>query len=116
MTTEPHKVTLVLDCEDVSIRLICPESGCEPAQQCSECGRPFDDAEATANGYAERCADCPSPTDECWIKSWFDNLRGEEMLEGPECDLTGRTLPVPIECEWDGDCLRWHVVEEPSDV
>jgi hypothetical protein len=116
MATEPHKVTLVLDRESVAVRLVCPEGGCGPPQQCAECGRPIDGREAEANGHSERCVDCPTPPDECWIKTWFDNLRGEEMLEGPECDLTGRTLPVPIKCWWDGDSLCWCVAEEAPDA
>lgn len=109
MTSEPHKVTLVLERESVFVKLICPNGGCETGSRCASCGRAIDDLET------ERCYDCPEPgTRECWIKSWFDNFRGEEMLEGPECDLTGRTLPVPIKTWWDGDSLCWCVAEETS--
>jgi hypothetical protein len=102
---EPHKVTLVIEDDLVIVRLVCPVGGCEPAQQCSECGQLL--------GASERCYACPSPDDECWVKSWFDNLDALYMHVG-ECDLTGRTLPVPIECEWDGESLMWHVVEGSS--
>jgi hypothetical protein len=102
MATEPHKVTLVLEDDAVVVRLICPDSGCKPAQSCTECGW-----EAGDIGI-ERCECCPRDEDECWIKGWFDNLDALEMHDG-ECDLSGRTLPVPIECEWDGESLLWRV-------
>lgn len=110
MPAEPHKVTLVLEGDSVDVKLICPEGGCETASRCAICGRAFDDQETG------RCYDCPEPgaQAECWVKSWFDNVRGEEMYGGAELDLAGRTLPVPIECEWDGDCMRWRVVDETA--
>lgn len=110
MATEPHKVTLMLERDRVVVKLVCPDGGCETASRCGLCGRAFDDQETAC------CYDCPPPGSvrECWVKSWFDNVPGDEMYDGPDLDFTGRTLPVPIECDWDGDCLQWHVVEEPS--
>jgi hypothetical protein len=112
----PHRVTLVLERGyvgvHVGVRLVCPEGGCQPVAACRECGRPVDDREAEDAGQPGRCEWCPTGDEECWIKSWFDNLSGEEMYDGPELDLTGRTFPVPIECSWDGDSLTWRVVGE----
>jgi hypothetical protein len=109
MPAEPHKVTLVLSSSGVWVRLICPKDGCGPASHCAECGRPIDDAEAQDAGRPERCELCPVDTDECWVKSWFDNRDGAEMYGGRDLDLTGRTLPVSIDCYWDGDTLIWQL-------
>lgn len=114
MATEPHKVTLVLGRDSVYVKLICPEDGCEPAAFCGECGRPFDNAEAKEMGQPDRCDLCPTETGECWVKSWFDNCDGAGLYGDVELDLAGRTLPLPIHCEWDGDTLVWHVLEGAS--
>lgn len=111
---EPHKVTLVLDRGSVYVNLICPEGGCDPASHCCECGRPLDDVEAKDAGQPDRCDLCPSDVDECWIKTWFDNSDGAELYGDIALDLAGRTLPLPIHCEWDGDTLVWYVVQEPA--
>jgi hypothetical protein len=111
---EPHKVTLVLGRGGAYVKLICPEGGCEPASACSECGRSFDDAEAKDVGQPERCGLCPSYTDECWVKTWFDNRDGAELYGDVDLDLAGRLLPLPIHCEFDGDTLIWHVLGASS--
>lgn len=109
MATEPHKVTLVLGPGEPEVRLICPGSGCRPPEFCDTCQRPV-----AESGGADRCPDCPRAGDECWVKTWFDNLDGWEMYDGSVCDLTGRSLPLPISERFDGHSLRWRVAEEPS--
>jgi hypothetical protein len=107
---EPHKVTLVLGPGGAEVRLICPKNGCPPPVECPECGRLVNDLETG------RCEWCPRPDDECWVRSWFDNLDGWEMYDGSVCDLTGRSLPLPISERFDLDSLRWRVAEEEPDA
>jgi hypothetical protein len=89
-----HRVVIEFD-DGIYAKLVCPESGCTPASMCSECGRAIGDPET------KPCYDCPSASDECWIKSWFDNCTADELLRG--------TVTVEIVAEWDGDHLNAHI-------
>jgi hypothetical protein len=110
MTSQPHASNLhrvELEFEDgIYGKLICPESGCQPATVCASCGRDV----ATDEG--ERCYDCPEPGDaaECWIKTWFDNLSVSELLRG--------SLTIEVDCSWDGDTMTAEVVRavEPAEA
>jgi hypothetical protein len=96
--SDGHRVVIDFD-DGVSAKLICPDSGCELPRDCAICGRPVD-----AGNEIKRCYDCPSPTDECWIKSWFDSLTADELLHG--------SVEVPIRAEWDGDHMVAHIEPE----
>jgi hypothetical protein len=103
-----HRVVIEFDGGAMTCELICPESGCEPAQNCSECGRdlrPPALAEQRAEGI-EPCYDCEDAerwADECWIKTWFDNVGADELLHGK--------VTVEIDTEWDIDHMVAHIVE-----
>jgi len=106
-----HRVVIEFD-DGVRAKLVCPESGCMPAQNCAQCGRdlrPRDEAEQQAEGI-EPCYDCKdaeSWRDECWIKTWFDNIDATELLAGK--------VTVEIDAEWDLDHMVAHIIEtEPS--
>jgi hypothetical protein len=90
-TRETHRLVVEIDAYGMHTRLVCPESGCERPGNCSECGRSVDDAET------KPCPECPSPDDECWLKSWADNV--DLAMEGM---VTAR-VEFPIEATWDGD-------------
>lgn len=88
-----HKVTIFLDGDTIYLKLTCPESGCVPGRICGQCGHAYGDAET------EPCYDCRGergPT-ECWLMSWADNVQWEELHTHDERDLSGLTLPAPIE-------------------
>ena len=87
-----HRVEITFD-DCVTARLICPNDGsCQPAMACASCGRSLDDSEV------EPCYDCrEAASDECWIKTWFDNCTADELLHG--------SVTVEIDAEWDGDTL-----------
>jgi hypothetical protein len=90
-----HRVVLEFD-GGLCLRLICPESGCSPAQYCGECYRNIDDDER------EPCDSCPRPEDtECWLKSWFDNSSYDELLSGE--------VTVEVDVEWDGDHVNVEI-------
>lgn len=95
-----HSVEITFD-DGIYAKLVCPESGCEPATRCSECGRGIGDTET------DPCYDCPEPNEECWVKGWFDNLMAEELLHGK--------VTVEIEPEFDGDTMRAHIVSPEGD-
>ena len=91
-----HRVVLTFD-DGVTAKLICPESGCVPAEFCAGCGRSYGD------GEREPCFDCRAAPDECWVKGWFDEVCGLESLYG--------SVTVEIYPEWDYDYLKAHIVE-----
>jgi hypothetical protein len=105
-----HRVEIAFD-DGVSAKLICPESGCTPAQKCGQCGRdlrPRDEAEQREEGI-EPCYDCKDAAswrDECWIKTWFDNVGADELLAGK--------ITVEIDAEWDVDHMVAHIVAPPT--
>jgi hypothetical protein len=88
-----HRVVLTFD-DGLYLKLICPETGCEPASTCGECHRHVDDEERSP------CAACPRQGDGCWVKGWFDNCTYDELLHGE--------ITAAIEAEWDGD----HIIVE----
>lgn len=90
-----HRVVIEFDGGGTSAQLICPDSGCLPAQNCASCGRDLslDEAEGIAPCYD--CKDAAAWRDECWIKTWFDNLDAAELLAGK--------VTVEIDAEWDMD-------------
>lgn len=84
-----HRVVLTFD-DGVSAKLVCPDAGCTPATVCASCGRSFDDPDSSP------CYDCSQTSgDECWVKSWFDNLTVDELLRGE--------VTVWIDATYDGD-------------
>lgn len=98
-----HRVVLTFEAGyGARAKLICPEFGCVPGEACAHCGRAYGDADV------KRCYDCPeagAPTDECWIKSWFDNLTTDELMDG--------TIEVAVDVEWTGDGIVAHIAELP---
>jgi hypothetical protein len=98
-----HRVVIEFDGGGgAGAKLICPESGCVPAEFCGVCGSAYGDPEA------EGCSDCrddEAPT-ECWIKTWFDNVSADELLHG--------SIEVPIRAEWDGDHMVAHIEPETT--
>jgi hypothetical protein len=107
MTTEDsrpsrdrHRVVLTFENGfGPTAKLICPESGCTPAGTCAHCGRDLDDEE-TKPCYD--CADSEGWRHECWIKTWFDNLTPDELMDG--------SVTVEIDAEWNGDHIIAHIV------
>lgn len=98
--TGQHRVVLTFD-DGVSAKLICPESGCVPGLTCGLCGRDLQDPESTP------CYDCSDGfKDECWVKTWFDNVGADELLKG--------STEVTIDAEWDQDHMVANIV--PSAV
>jgi hypothetical protein len=100
MSRERHRVMLAFeDGCGLSAKLICPESGCTPAGSCAACGRDLDDSES------KPCYDCTDSAewrDECWVKTWFDNVSADELLSG--------RVTVEIDADWDGDHMIAHIV------
>ena len=94
MPHSEHRVVLTFGDGGLSAELLCPESGCSPATHCPECW----------TDIGPKGCEC-SPeraSDECWVKSWFDNLMPEEILHG--------SVAVTIDPEFDGDTVRAHIV------
>ena len=89
--SDKHRVEIEFGTYGVSGKLICPESGCKPATTCADCGR---DKEPS-DGCCDVCAD--GLGDECWIKTWFDNVGVDELLHG--------NVTVEIDAEWDGETI-----------
>lgn len=106
--SDKHRVEIVFDGGGVGGRLICPEGGCRRAENCSECGRelhPRDLAEQREEGI-EPCYDCKDAeqwSEECWIKTWFDNCAVDELLAGE--------VTVEIDAEWDGDTIIANITD-----
>jgi hypothetical protein len=89
-----------------SAKLICPEGGCEKPGWCAECGRALNDPDDTSEG----CYDCRDATwcDECWLKTWFDNLSVDDLLAGK--------LVVEIDGIWTGDGAVAQIVGTAAEV
>jgi len=97
-----HRVVLTFN-DGLYAKLICPDGGCKPPSFCSECGRDLHDQES------EPCYDCAGAvTEECWIKTWFDNCTADELLHG--------SLTVELDCEWDGDRLVATIGDVANDA
>lgn len=96
-----HRVVLTFD-DGVTAKLVCPDNGCTPANICG-CGRDLNEPES------EPCYDCGDAEtwrDECWLKTWFDDLTADELLHG--------TIEFPVTATWDGDHPLVEI-ESPSD-
>jgi hypothetical protein len=85
-----HRVTVVADHDTVNLRLVCPDTGCQPGMACGKCGRALD-------SDVERCCDCPDRSEPCWLTGWAENVLWEELHTSGERDLSGLTLPAEIE-------------------
>lgn len=95
-SNDRHRVVLTFD-DGVTGKLICPESGCVPGEQCGFCGHTYGDPEG------EPCYDCKGvEPSECWVKSWFDNLHVTELLHGE--------ITVEIDTVYDFDHLEARIV------
>lgn len=73
------------------LKLICPESGCQPATQCASCAADLTDPDS------KRCYDCKGAKPDqssCWIQDWFYDCP-EEYVQG--------SVEFPIDVEWDCD-------------
>lgn len=89
-----HRLELTLDVNGVTSKLVCPPTGCEPVEQCSECGRRRGDKEN------EPCSVCTPDTEgECWLRTWAE---AEELTDHLHDD-TRLVVTVPIEAEFDGE-------------
>ncbi len=100
--TGQHRVVLRFD-DGVYADLVCPEEGsCEDADRCGNCGRLYTDLEALA------CGDCLGieSQQECWLKTWFDNLMPEELLHGK--------LEVSVDVRWEDDHPVVTICEDKS--
>jgi hypothetical protein len=99
-STTRHRVVLAFENGfGLTAKLVCPESGCASSETCSQCGRDLRDPESKP---CYDCADSAGWRDECWIKTWFDNLTPDELLDGQ--------VTVEIDAEWDGDHIIAHIV------
>jgi hypothetical protein len=96
-----HRVVLTFD-NGLVAKLICPPGdSCVGSKVCVMCGREVRDPESTP------CYDCRDMNpDECWVKTWFDNVSPEELLHG--------TVEVEIDATWDGDHMIARIVEPPA--
>lgn len=99
-----HRVELTIEDGYLSMKLIHPDSGCEPPTVCA-CGRDLSDTDDTG------CYDCRDgllSADSCWLSSWFDNLTPDELLHGRV------SLTVPIQAEWKNDHPKITLVHEET--
>lgn len=88
-----HRVVLTFeDGFGPHAKLLCPDGGCSTANSCAHCGRDLHDEESKP---CYDCTDAEKWRDECWIKTWFDNLTPDELLSGE--------VTVEVEAEWDFD-------------
>lgn len=98
--TEGHRVALEFDGEGVRGKLIHPDDGsCQPATQCTSCGRSFEDEESKG------CYDCKGRTvepDTCWLSGWFADYSVDEILVG--------SIEVPVAAYMNGEYLRARIV------
>ena len=93
-----HKVVLHFDEAGLVARLECPEGGgCRGGPlSCGLCGADLNDPEGS------RCYDCQDMSgEECWVKTWFDNLAADELLHGK--------ITVTIDPQWNGDTMEAHI-------
>lgn len=71
-----HRIAIDFDGGMFSVKLLCPQDGCEPASVCTECGRHVEDDER------EACYSCKDGFgNECVLKAWVENV-GSELLAG----------------------------------
>jgi hypothetical protein len=68
MPADGHRLVVTMDEHGIHTKLVCPDQGCEPATMCACGAHVGDDAET------ERCYDCPSGEEPCWLKTWADNM------------------------------------------
>jgi hypothetical protein len=87
--TRGHRVVLEFDGGAFYAKLICPESGCNPASHCGRCAADLTDP------TSKRCYDCEGmEPGECWLQGWFDD-EPIEYFDGE--------LEFPVTAEWDCD-------------
>lgn len=96
-----HRVKITFE-DGTFLRLICPESGCEPPNICPECGSDVRDSEKSTREWCDQCE--IAVEGECWIKGWFDNCTAEELLGG--------TIEVPFDAEGDDGGVTFTVIDE----
>src|ERR1700752_2333162 len=71
-----HRVQIEFDGGSTYAKLICPETGCQPALTCGEGHPPIE------TGEREPCDACKNgPGDGCVLAAWFGEL-GSECLTG----------------------------------
>ncbi len=96
-----HRVRLLIEDGYMTLKLIHPEAGCQPALNCV-CGRAFDES-------GPGCYDCKDQQPAgCWLTGWFDNCSAEDLLHGRI------EIVVPITAEWDGDSCIAQVSGPPE--
>jgi hypothetical protein len=96
-----HRVVLDFAEGTVFAQLICPPGDRCLVKECPACKADLTKAES------ERCDACEEVNpDECWLKSWFDAMDGEELLQGK--------IEFPVDAEWDGDQPLVHIVGLPA--
>jgi hypothetical protein len=72
-----HRVRLNFSDSILGAELICPPNRSECANTCPCCDADLSDADS------KRCRECEETNvDECWLRSWFDNVEPEELLAG----------------------------------
>lgn len=125
-TTDGHKVTGVIENDDIRLKLIHPEAGCVGGY-CQECGGdgkvsngPFPTEGGGQEFREETCLACDGrgTWGECWLIGWFDNIRPLEMYVGSEADLTGLAFPLAIKYRNGGyeEGPEWRLADpEPED-
>jgi hypothetical protein len=100
MVVPGHRVVLNFE-GGIFAQLICPGDGRCLVKKCPACK-----ADLTKAG-SKRCDACEEINpDECWLKSWFDAMSGEELLAGK--------IEFPVWAEQDGDQPLVHIVPVPA--
>lgn len=93
-----HKLKIGFGGGVIHSKLVCPESGCRPADTCGQCGRVFGEGEG--EDESERCPFCGDERERaveagCWLRTWADNEDLTEYLEGE--------VTINIASSWEDD-------------
>lgn len=96
-TTNTHRVVIEFDGGAYFTKLIHPESGCQPATICADCGRDTRDPES------EPCDVCKDGLGEgCWVEGWFDN-EATDVLRG--------RVELEVDPEWQGGQMLAQITD-----
>lgn len=55
---------------------------------------------------------CDVDESQCWTQTWLDEV-GDELIHGDNWPEDAQ-LPLPVSCEWGGDCLEIHWAGDAS--
>lgn len=86
---DDHRIVLTFEPGyGAAVKIIHPESGCQPPSTCGACGRDLTDPES------KPCYDCEGAKPEgCWLDGW--DSEASEYLEG--------RIELPVHVTWQDD-------------